>query len=274
MTRVHLDDIHVRYPVIRSGRASSLFRQLAKSASFGALARGDHNDITYVHALRGITLDLHEGDRLALVGRNGAGKSTLLRAIAGLNWPQEGLRTVDGRISCMLNPNAGVDLEKNAWDNIDFIAQLFGVGKARRLEMAEDIAAFTELGEYLDLPIRTYSAGMMVRLSFAIATSLPGDVFVIDEVIGAGDSFFMQRARERARTFFSSAKILIMASHSDAVLRDFCNKAIWLDQGLVVDYGPLEQVLASYNAQTARFPEGAVPRFDEPEPAPEVAAAT
>jgi ABC-type polysaccharide/polyol phosphate transport system ATPase subunit len=274
MTRVHLEDIHVRYPVLRSGRASSLFRQLAKSASFGAIGRGDHSDIAYVHALRGLTLDLREGDRLGLIGRNGAGKSTLLRAIAGLSWPQSGVREVDGHISCMLNPNAGVDLEKNGWDNIDFVGRLFGLPKPKRDAIAEDIAAFTELGEYLSLPVRTYSAGMMVRLSFAIATSLPGDVFVIDEVIGAGDAFFMERARARARSFFGSAKIMIMASHSDGVLRDFCNKGLWLDHGVAVDFGPLDEVIDRYNAQTPRFPEGGHPVvFEEPEAAPVLAEA-
>lgn len=267
MTRVHLDSIHVRYPVLNSGRAHSLFRHIAKSASFGALGRGDHNDITYVHAIRSVSLELREGDRLGLVGRNGAGKSTLLRAIAGLNWPQEGTRIVEGRISCLINPNAGIDLEKTGWENIEFVGKLFGLDKPSRAALAEDVSAFTELGDYLQLPVRTYSAGMMIRLSFALATSLPGDVFVIDEVIGAGDAFFMARAVERARAFFSNAKIMIMASHADATLRDFCNKGLWLDRGLVVDFGPIDEVLDRYNAQTPRFPDGAPARFDEAAPA-------
>ncbi|MGD9968686.1 MAG: ABC transporter ATP-binding protein [Hyphomonadaceae bacterium] len=263
MTRVHLDNIHVRYPVLVSGRAHSLFRQIAKSASFGALGRGDHNDITYVHAIRGVSMDLREGDRVGLVGRNGAGKSTLLRAIAGLSWPQEGVRLVEGHISCLINPNAGIDIEKSGWENIDFVGKLFGLSRDERAALADDVSTFTELGDYLQLPVRTYSAGMMIRLSFALATSLPGDVFVIDEVIGAGDAFFMARARARAEAFFSTAKIMIMASHSDATLRDFCDKGLWIDRGLIVDYGPIDDVLDRYNKQAPRFPDGTAARFDD-----------
>jgi len=266
MVHVHLDNVHIRYPIFSSGRSHSILHQLAKSASFGALGRGGHNDIAYVHALRGITLDLREGDRLGLIGRNGAGKSTLLRAVAGVSWPHEGVRKVDGRISCLINPNAGVDLEKTGWANIDFVGRLFGLNKAGRAALADDVATFTELGDYLQLPVRVYSAGMMVRLSFALATALPGDVFVIDEVIGAGDAFFMERAKQRARNFFSNAKIMVMASHADAILRDFCNKGVWLDQGLVMDYGPIDDVLERYNAQTPRFPEGAPALFEDIEP--------
>lgn len=261
MSFVRLKDVHVRYPILMAGRAQSLFRTVARSASFGALGRNDSNDIAFVHALRGITLELREGDRVGLIGRNGAGKSTLLRAIAGVSWPQAGTREVQGRVSCMLNPNAGVDLEKTGYDNIEFVSRLFGLDKEQREEVRRDIVAFTDLGDYLSIPVRTYSSGMMVRLSFALATALPGDIFVIDEVIGAGDAFFMERARARAADFYTKAKVMIMASHSEGVLRDFCTHGLWLDQGQVVDYGLIDEVLARYNAQTPRFPLGASPDF-------------
>jgi len=266
MSFVRLEDVHVRYPILMAGRAQSLFRSVARSASFGALGRTDNNDIAFVHALRGITLELKEGDRVGLVGRNGAGKSTLLRTIAGVSWPQAGTREVAGRVSCMLNINAGVDLEKTGYANIDFIGRLFGLDKDERAAVQQDIVEFTDLGDYLSIPVRTYSSGMMVRLSFALATALPGDIFVIDEVIGAGDAFFMERARTRAASFYTKAKVMIMASHADGVLRDFCTHGLWLDQGRVVDYGPIDDVLLRYNAQTPRFPEGATPIFERTAP--------
>lgn len=266
MSFVRLRDVHVRYPILMAGRAQSLFRSVARSASFGALGRTDSNDIAFVHALRGITLDLREGDRVGLIGRNGAGKSTLLRAIAGVSWPQAGTREVQGRITCMLNVNAGVDLEKTGYANIDFVSRLFGLDKAQRAAVLEDVITFTDLGDYLAIPVRTYSSGMMVRLSFALATALPGDIFVIDEVIGAGDAFFMERARARAANFYTKAKVMIMASHADGVLKDFCTHGLWLDQGRVVDYGPIDEVLDRYNAQQARFPEGTVPSFSQVRP--------
>lgn len=256
MTHLHLSNIDLRYPIFHSGRAFSLFRRVARQASGGLLGRNDHNDITMVHALRGISLKLREGDRLGLIGRNGAGKSTLLRVIAGIHWPQSGTIDANGRISCLLDPSTGIDIEKTGLENIDFVGRLHGFDRAARMALMDDIVNFTELGDYLRLPVRTYSSGMMVRLSFGLATALPGDILAIDEIIGAGDAFFMERARERARAMYTRAKILVMASHSDVILKDFCNMAIWVDQGLIVDYGPVDRVIESYIAQVPRFPEG------------------
>ncbi len=256
MTLVRLSDIHLRYPIFRSGRAYSFFRRVARQASGGLLGRNDQDDITVVNALRGISMELREGDRVGLIGRNGAGKSTLLRVIAGVHWPQSGVREIQGRVSCLLDVTASVDIEKTGVENVDFVGRLFGLDRAARAALMEDVATFTELGDYLLLPVRTYSSGMMIRLSFALATALPGDIFVVDEVIGAGDAFFMERARERARKAYTNAKIIVMASHSDVILSYFCTHGIWLEQGLIVDYGPIDEVLERYTKQTPRFPEG------------------
>jgi len=256
MTYLRLTDIHLNYPIFNSGRAHSLFRRVARQASGGLLGRDDNNDITIVHALRGVSLNLQEGDRLGLVGRNGAGKSTLLRVMAGIHWPQSGTRDVHGRISCLLSATAGIDIDRTGLANVDFIARLFNFDRVERNALMNDVEEFTELGDYLRLPVRTYSAGMMVRLSFALATALPGDIFVIDEIIGAGDAFFMDRARQRAEKLYAKAKIMVLASHSETVLNDFCNKAIWLEQGLVVDYGPTHEVVERYLHQEPRFPLG------------------
>jgi ABC-type polysaccharide/polyol phosphate transport system ATPase subunit len=262
MTYLRLHDIHLSYPIFNSGRAHSLFRRVARQASGGLLGRNDNNDITIVHALRGISLNLEEGDRLGLIGRNGAGKSTLLRVMGGIHWPQSGVRDVSGRISCLLDPTAGIDVERTGLANVDFVARLHNFDTAQRTALIDDIVEFTELGDYLRLPVRTYSSGMMVRLAYGLATALPGDIFIVDELIGAGDAFFMSRARQRAETRYAKAKIMVLASHSEAVLSDFCNKCIWLDQGLIVDYGATHEVAKRYIDQTPRFPAGT--RLDQP----------
>jgi ABC-type polysaccharide/polyol phosphate transport system ATPase subunit len=257
MTFLTLRDVHVRYPVFHTNRSMSLFSQMAKAATFGALTgSGDRHDIYHVHALRGVTLDLQEGDRVGLIGRNGAGKSTLLKTAAGINWPHEGAREALGRISCMLNLHAGLDLDRSGYENIAFLGRLFGLSQADRAALKAEMEDFTQLGSYLDLPTRTYSAGMMLRLAFGLATALPGDILLIDEAIGAGDAFFMERAAERARAVSQKAKLILMASHSEDTLSEFCTHVVWLEQGRIVDYGPIRPVWARYAAETPRFPEG------------------
>lgn len=261
MASVFLSDVHLSYPIYHSARAQSLLRRVAQTASLGLLGG---NDTAHVHALRGVSVSLVDGDRLGLIGRNGAGKSTLLRVIAGVSWPQSGVRLIDGRLSCLLNANAGISLDKTAFENIDFVGRLMRLSRAERQAMAYDIAEFTELGQFLDYPVRTYSSGMAVRLSFALATSFPGDIFVVDEVIGAGDAFFIERARKRAKAAYTGSRITVMASHATSVLKDFCNKGLWLEQGLVVDYGPIDDVVERYEKQQPRFPEGAAADFTTP----------
>lgn len=261
MAYVLLSDVQLSYPIYHSARAQSLFRRVAHAASFGLLGG---SDTAHVHALRGVSLALSDGDRLGLIGRNGAGKSTLLKVIAGVSWPQSGIREVNGSLSCLLSGNAGVNLDKTAFENIDFVGRLMGLSKAQRHAMADDIADFTELGPFLNYPVRSYSSGMAVRLSFALATSFPGDIFVVDEVIGAGDAFFIERARKRAKAAYTGSRITIMASHSNGVLKDFCNKGLWLEQGRIVDFGPIDKVVERYEKQQARFPDGAVADFTAP----------
>jgi ABC-type polysaccharide/polyol phosphate transport system ATPase subunit len=257
VTHLRLRDVHVKYPVFHTNRSMSLFSHVAKAATFGVLSgNSDRHDIYHVHALRGVTLDLREGDRVGLIGRNGAGKSTLLKTAAGINWPHAGDRDALGRISCMLNLHAGLDLDRSGYENIEFLGRLFGLPTSERARLRAEMEDFTQLGDYLDLPTRTYSAGMMLRLAFGLATALPGDILLIDEAIGAGDTFFMERAAERARAISQTAKIILMASHSEATLADFCTHAVWVEQGRIVDYGLLHPLWDRYAHGAPRFPEG------------------
>jgi ABC-type polysaccharide/polyol phosphate transport system ATPase subunit len=268
MAYISCESVHIRYPVLHVGRAQSLLGHVARTASFGRLGRGEHNDITHVHALRGVSVAFQESERVGVIGRNGSGKSTFLKMLAGINWPSEGIRTVEGSVSSVLSLNAGLDMEKSGEENITFITRLRGVPRAERAAIYEDIAEFTQLGDYLRLPIRTYSSGMMVRLAFAIVTALPADILSVDEVIAAGDAFFMERASARIGALARTARVLIMATHSQAVLEEFCTHAIWIDQGQIVDYGPAGEVWERYMAQKPRFPDGVAPPPGAFKPAP------
>jgi ABC-type polysaccharide/polyol phosphate transport system ATPase subunit len=264
MPYVICNNVHIRYPIMHVARAQSLLGHVAKAASFGALGRSDSNDIAFVHALRGISVEFHDGDRVGVIGRNGSGKTTFLKMLAGFNWPDEGSRILDGRMLSVLSLGAGLDMEKSGAENIAFLTRLLGVPRSERAAIAQDVAEFTQLGEFLNLPIRAYSSGMQVRLAFAIVTALPGDVLAIDEVISAGDTFFMERASARIGALARSARILVMATHSKEVLEEFCTHALWFDQGIIVDYGPASEVWDRYLRQTPRFPNGAIPNFQNP----------
>ena len=253
MARIEFSNIVVRYPLFTTSRQRSILGLAANRASFGRIAR-DAGDIPVVDALDGVSIRLKEGDRLALVGRNGSGKTTMLKVCAGLLLPNSGEAVIQGTRAPILNPGAGLDHERSGLENIEFVGRLLGVPKARIKALEEDVAEFTELGEFLTLPIRTYSAGMMVRLSFALATSVERDIIIVDELIGAGDAHFVEKAATRVRALFERAKILVLATHSGDIVSQLCNQALWLDRGREVMFGAPEKVWDAYVQE--RRPEG------------------
>ena len=206
----------------------------------------------YVKALDGINLDLRDGDRLALVGHNGAGKSCLLRVLAQVYLPTAGRISVDGRVSSVLTTSLGFKTEATGYENIMLSGLLRGFTKEEVHEVIPDIEDFCELGYYLNLPIRTYSKGMKVRLGFAIATAVHPDILMIDEILGAGDAGFQKKARPRITAIMDHAQILAIASHSNSLIEEFCNKAVWLDHGQIRAYGPIEDVLADYTREPSK----------------------
>lgn len=254
MALLEPNSVHVRYPVFSAGSQQSLFTAVARRATFGVLTRG--GAATYVHALRGVSLSLRDGDRLGIIGRNGSGKSTLLKTLAGINWPQEGRRVVQGRISSIIALGAGLDGEKTGVQNINFLCRLFDIPARDVPALRERVIEFAELGEYINLPTRTYSSGMLLRLSYGLALALPGEILIVDEVIGAGDAVFQRKAVEHTRAAFSTAKVFAMATHSGEALAEYCNQAIWMDRGRIVDYGEPREVWARYADLAPRFPEG------------------
>ena len=245
-TILRLDNVSVSFPIYHGG-SRSLKKAILSRGSAGRIAR-DANDRITVDALRDVSLSLERGDRLALIGANGAGKTTLLRVMAGIYEPVSGSVQVGGRISPMFDIALGIDGDLSGYDNIRLRGLLLGLSSREIERLLPLIVDFTELGDYLDMPVRTYSSGMMLRLTFAVATCYEPEVLLMDEWILAGDAHFMAKARERVDSFVQKASILVLASHNLEVCRRWCNKAVWMDQGSIKAFGPVDDVVTAYQS--------------------------
>src|SRR5436190_1189630 len=241
---IRLDGVSVLFPVYQAG-SRSLKKRILFHGSRGNIGR-DARDQIVVAALREISLSVAVGDRVALIGSNGAGKTTLLRTMAGIYEPVEGEVRTRGRISPMLDINLGIDADLNGYDNIRLRAALLGLSTPEIEGRLPEIAEFTELGDYLDMPVRTYSAGMMLRLSFAVATCFQPEILLMDESILTGDARFLGKAEARIQSFIEQASALVLASHSLELTKRWCNKGLWLDQGRVRMWGPIDDVVEEY----------------------------
>lgn len=243
--RIRLNDARLNIPVF-SPNQQRLLRKPFKSSSVGGTMTRDKGKI-YVNALSGISLDITSGEHLALIGHNGAGKSTLLRLIAGIYPPTSGTVEVSGSIGCLFEVGLGVTPEMTGYESIRIQHLIHGDYGTDWREVATEIAEFTDLGEYLNLPLRTYSAGMRARLIAAMATAWPRDIMLIDEGIGAGDISFQAKFATRLESFLSKAGLLVIASHATELLRQYCTRGIVLDHGQVKMIGSLDDALAYYD---------------------------
>jgi ABC-type polysaccharide/polyol phosphate transport system ATPase subunit len=200
-----------------------------------------------VRALDGLSFTLQNGDRLGLIGHNGAGKSTLLKVLAGVYKPDSGFMQIEGRVSPLFNSAPGLDPDDDGYENIMTCGLFLGMTAEEINRKLPDIVAFCELGEYLDLPVRTYSNGMVARLGFAIATSIDPDILLLDEGLGAGDAAFAERAEARMKALIQRTRILVLASHSDALIKGMCNRAMLLEKGSLIASGPVDDILDHYH---------------------------
>lgn len=245
-----LEGVRVSFPIYHGG-SRSLKKSLLFRGTGGHIA-SDANDRIVVEALRDVSLSFSAGDRVALVGANGAGKTTLLRTMAGIYEPVVGTVRWSGRVSPMFDIGLGIDSDLSGLENIRLRALILGISSEAIAERMADIAEFTELNEYLDLPVRTYSSGMMTRLTFAVATCFAPEILLMDEWIVAGDASFMSKAEERLASFVADASILVLASHSAEICRRWCNKAVWMDRGAVRASGGIEDIMVAYEAEMKR----------------------
>ena len=211
--------------------------------------KNDVKLIKDVHAVNNVCLDIHEGDRLGIIGRNGAGKSTILKAIGGIYPLTNGTIEVKGIIRALFELNLGFDFDATGRENIMYRGLLLGELPSVVKAKTQEIIDFAELGEFIDYPVKAYSAGMQVRLAFAISTSIRGEIVLLDEVIGAGDAAFFKKAKARITDLIQSAKILVLVSHDLGSIKEFCNRVIWMDNGSIMADGKPEEVINSYLKQ-------------------------
>jgi ABC-2 type transport system ATP-binding protein len=226
----------------------SIKRTLLKTAVGGKIGSAADSGKTVVRALNDFSLDLRPGDRLALVGHNGAGKTTLLRVMAGIYAATSGTVSWEGARVPLFDIQSGFEDEATGYENIILRGLLMGFGRREMESKIDEIAAFSELGDYLNLPVRTYSSGMIIRLLFSIATSGSTDILLMDEWIAAGDREFLHKANVRLKNFVNQAEIVVLASHNPDMLRETCNRAVLISGGRLVQAGPVDEVLEAAGA--------------------------
>jgi len=236
-----LRNVSVTFPVL-SFRDRSLRSRFVNAVTLRREAPRPH----IVAALNDVSLDIRAGDRLAIIGANGAGKTTLLRVLAGIYHPTTGSVDVAGRCLSLFDLSAGFDEEATGYENIMRRGLVIGARRAEIDARRAEIAEFTELGDRLDLPLRTYSSGMMLRLIFAVATAVEGEIVLLDEWLGVGDQQFRKKARQRLDEIVARAGILVLASHDVDLIKSTCNRAILLEQGRIVAAGTTDEILGQY----------------------------
>ncbi|MYL85159.1 ATP-binding cassette domain-containing protein [Desulfovibrio aerotolerans] len=244
MAHIKIKNVSLDIPVYENTERN-LKTKLVNLSLGGIIQKNTKHPV--IRALHNIDMEINEGNSLALIGRNGAGKSTLLRVLSGVFTPTQGSVEISGKVSSLLSMGMGVDYELSGYENIFLIGLLLGLTKKQIKSRTQEIIDFTELGEFIKFPVKTYSAGMVIRLTFAIATSIEPEILMLDEGIGAGDTKFVHKAQERAQALYEKTNIMVIASHDKSLIEKFCNKAILLDRGRIIAQGSVDEVFQAYN---------------------------
>lgn len=242
MTLVALKDVEVVYPLY-DVRDISLKGSLLRAVGGRLGAAGGH---ATVQSLKGISFVLREGDRLGVLGHNGAGKTTLLKVCAGILEPTSGEAHLEGNVASFTDITMGMDPEETGYENIIRRAIFMGFSLKEARELIPKVEEFSELGDYLHLPIRTYSTGMFLRLAFAVSTAITPDILIMDELISAGDASFIDKAKRRMDEMLADANIIVLASHDMELLRQVCNKGLLLQEGEPRFFGPIDEAIGTY----------------------------
>ena len=251
----------VDFPIF-DAKSRSLKKAMLSTAG-GAIGKNASNTVV-VEALKDINLHLREGDRVGLVGHNGAGKSTLLRLLSGIYEPTRGTADVRGRIAPVFDLGVGMDPEVSGYDNIIIRGLFLGQTIKQMKSKMDEIAEFSELGDYLAMPLRTYSNGMRVRLALGVVTSIEPEILLLDEGIGAVDAAFMAKARVKLQEMVKKSGILVFASHSNDFLAQLCNTALWVDHGEIKEVGEVADVVEAYEGTGAgEYVRDLLKRFNE-----------
>jgi homopolymeric O-antigen transport system ATP-binding protein len=244
MSSIQLNNVTIDFPIYNVS-ARSLKKNFLRVAIGGKVSR-DSNERIIVRSLNNINLSLENGDRLGIIGHNGAGKSTLLKLLANIYEPTNGDMVITGKVSPMLGLMHGIEGEFSGYENIVQRGIIMGLSRKEIKPQVNAIIELTGLGDYIHMPVRTYSSGMMVRLAFAISTCINPEILLIDEVFGAGDAAFMDKAKQKMLDLLQQSSIVVLASHSDDLIKEFCNKALLLEGGSIKYIGDVNKTIELY----------------------------
>lgn len=242
MARIVLDNVNVTFSLRKTTRVT-LKEYLLKGLFLTSI-----NPIVAIHALNNLSFTLQDGERLGVIGHNGAGKTTMLKMLAGVYPPNSGTRIVEGNICSLFDISVGFEGEANGWDNISYRGYLQGETPSSIRRKRQEIADFCELGDFLNIPVRYYSAGMLVRLAFAIATATEPEVLLVDEVLSVGDLAFINKAKDRMRQMMRKSSLMVLVSHDLESVQEFCTRCIWMEHGKMLMDGTPKDVVAAYQA--------------------------
>ena len=244
MAKILFENVNVEFPIFNAN-GRSLTSRLLEVATGGKLDK-DPTGRVLVRALQGINFEIVEGERVGLLGHNGAGKSTMLRVLSRVYMPQSGTAKIDGRVTSLIDISLGINPEASGRENVYVRGALLGLSKSEISEKFNEIVEFSELGDFIEMPVRTYSSGMHLRLAFAVSTVLKPEILLMDEWLSVGDESFRNKAEERLTNLVDSAKILVIATHSRELIEKTCTRAIWMEHGQVKMDGPANEVAAAY----------------------------
>lgn len=246
MISLKLDSVSLRFPLYGVD-SFSIKKKILTVATGGFISQKEN--ATFINALNNISVTLETGDRLGLIGHNGAGKTTLLKVIAGIYDIDQGQLEVNGSVMPMFDMSLGMDMEASGYENILLRGLMLGFNEKSIRQQMDDIILFTDLGDYLHLPVKMYSQGMLLRLAFAVSTCIRADILLFDEWIGVGDESFRKKAEARLDYLVKNASIIVVATHDLTLLASMCNKALWLEHGSVLAAGDINDVIAQYRAK-------------------------
>jgi ABC-type polysaccharide/polyol phosphate transport system ATPase subunit len=249
VAHIVLNKVSVNLPIFNAS-TRSLKNRLIGLGTGGRIVQEGRNH-TFVEALVDVSIDLRDGDRLGIIGNNGAGKTTLLRVLAGVYQPSSGTIERSGRVATLFDISTGMDVESTGYENIFLRGLYMGLSPSEINALTPQIAEFSDLGDFLEMPVRTYSAGMQMRLAFAVATSVTADILLLDEWLTVGDAAFMHKARERMDEVVGQSNILVVASHDLHLIANTCNKALVMQRGHVGMLGDTAAVLEDYRLAAA-----------------------
>lgn len=244
MAHILVKDVSIDIPIFNAG-SRSLKNRLIQAATGGKISQDIQGRVS-VRVLDNINFELNDGNRVALVGHNGAGKSTMLRLLSGVYYPTHGSAILQGETGSLIDISLGIDPEATGRQNIYIRGALLGIAKQDMTRQIDEIIAFTELGEFIDMPLRTYSTGMHLRLAFAVSTIMRPEILLMDEWLSVGDEGFQKKAEQRLNELVKATNILVLATHSRELIERTCNRVFWLEHGQLKMNGKPEDILPHY----------------------------